>query len=79
MARHWPKEFLILHCIILALCGPVATVNYDYIITNIKLAQDVFPMVHTLTIVEPIWHMLQNVMYLLLLLLLLLLKFISVV
>ena len=38
------------------------TVNYDYIVTNSinSLAQDVFPMAHTLTIVEPFWPMLQN-------------------
>ena len=32
------------------------TVSYDYIVT-----QNVFPMAHTRTIVEPIWPMLQNV------------------
>ena len=40
-------------------------VNYDYIVTNsiilCYLAQDVVPMVHTLTIVEPIRPMLQKV------------------
>ena len=29
--------------------------------THCKLAQDVFPMAHTLTIVKPIWPMLQNI------------------
>ena len=29
-------------------------------LTLCLLAQDVFPMAHTLTIVEPIWHMFQN-------------------
>ena len=33
----------------------------DYIVTNgINSAQDVFPMMHTLTIVEPIWPILQK-------------------
>ena len=42
---------------------PGGTVNYDYIVTNSinSLAQHVFPMAHTLTLVEPIWPMLQNV------------------
>ena len=38
-------------------------VNYDYIVTNSinsLLAQNVFPMAHSLTIVEPIWPMLQK-------------------
>ena len=38
-------------------------VNYDYIVTNSinsLLAQNVFPMAHSLTIVEPIWLMLQK-------------------
>ena len=64
MTHHWHKK-LALHS---SLFGPDDTVNYDYIITNTcsinYLAQDVhvhvFPMVHTLTIVEPIWPMLQN-------------------
>ena len=50
-----------------SLFGPDGTVNYDYVITKIltalivcQLAQGVFPMVHTLTNVEPIWLMLQN-------------------
>ena len=33
------------------------TVNYDYIVTN---SISSFPKAHTLTIVEPIWSMLQN-------------------
>ena len=46
-----------------SLFGPDGTINYDYINTNSinSLAQDVFPMAHTLTIVEPIFAMLQNV------------------
>ena len=44
-----------------SLIGPDGAVNYDYIVltalTHSYLAQDVFPMVHTLTIVEPIWPM----------------------
>ena len=48
MVHHWPKELLIWHC----------TVNYDYInslLIGIPIGT------HTLTIVEPIWSMLQNV------------------
>ena len=39
-----------------SLFGPDGIVNYDYIVANSInfLAQDAFPMVHTLTIVEPI-------------------------
>ena len=45
--------------------GPDGAVNYDYNVTNtIKSllidSQDVFPMAHTLTIVEPIRPRLQN-------------------
>ena len=42
---------------------PDGTVNCDYIVTNsiYSLAQHVFPMAYTLTLVEPIWPMLQNV------------------
>ena len=45
-----------------SLFGPDGIVNYDYIVTNSInfLAQDAFPMVHTLTIVEPIRPMFQN-------------------
>ena len=61
MAHHWPKELLI--CQGTVLFGPDSAVNYDYIITNSinKLAQGVFPMAHILTIVKPIWPMLQNI------------------
>ena len=50
-------SYLALHS---SLFGPDGAVNYDYIVTNSInfLVQDVF---HTLTIVEPIWPMLQNV------------------
>ena len=53
-------SYLALHT---SLFGPDGAVNYDYIITNslCYVAQDVFSMAHTLTIVEPIWPMLQNV------------------
>ena len=45
-----------------SLFGPDGTVNYDYIITNSinSLLIGSSPMVHTLTIVEPIWPMLQK-------------------
>ena len=42
-------------------------VNYDYIVTNsinsLLIGSRVFPMVHTLTIVEPIWPMLKYLCY----------------
>ena len=53
MVYHWPKELLIWHC----------TVNYDYIVTN-----SINPLligsrrIHTITIVEPIGPILQNVL-----------------
>ena len=55
MAHHWPKQLLIWH-VQFSLWANGA-VSYDYIVTNslCQLAQDVFPVVHTLTIVEPIW------------------------
>ena len=38
------------------------TINYDYVVTNsINCLLTVFAMVHTLTIIEPFWPMLQNV------------------
>ena len=54
MAHHWPKELPFWHCIVLSL-GQMAQ------LIMIILAQDVFPMVHKLPIVEPIWPMLQNI------------------
>ena len=59
MVHHWPKE-LPLHS---SLFGPDSAVNYDYIVTNninSLLPQNVSPMAHTLTIVKPIWPVLQN-------------------
>ena len=47
-----------------SLFGPDGTVNYDYIMTNsinsLLIGSKCIPMAHTLTIVEPIWPMLQN-------------------
>ena len=43
--------------------GPDGADNYEYIVTNSinsLLAQNVFPMAHSLTIVEPIWPVLQK-------------------
>ena len=55
-------SYLALHNSLFGLGG---TENYDYIVTKsinfLLMAQDVFPMVHTLPIFEPIWSMLQNV------------------
>ena len=51
-----PKSFLF---------GTIHTVltlgQMAQLMTHCKLAQDVFPMAHTLTIVKPIWPMLQNI------------------
>ena len=62
MAHHWPKELLIWHCTVLF--GPDGAVSYDYIVTNsinsLLMAQDVFSMVHTLYLVEPIWPILDT-------------------
>ena len=55
------SSYLALHS---SLFGPDGAVNYDYIITNSinsLLIGSRFPMAHTLTIIEPIWPMLQNV------------------
>ena len=47
-----------------SLFGPVAQLIMIILsltaLTLCLLAQDVFPMAHTLTIVEPIWPMFQN-------------------
>ena len=64
MVQHWPKKLLIWHCTVLSL-KPVAQLIMIVFsltaLTHCKLAQDVFSMTHTLTIVEPIWPVLQNV------------------
>ena len=64
MAHHWPKELLIWHCAILSL-GQMAQLIMIILsltaLTLCLLAQDVFPMAHTLTIAEPILPMLQNI------------------
>ena len=62
MVHHWPKELLIWHCT----TGPDGTDYYDYIVTNsinsLLIGSRCIPNgTHTLTIVEPIWPMLQNV------------------
>ena len=61
MVHHWPKEFLIWHCTVLSL-GQMAQLIMIILsltaLTLCQLAQDVFPMAYTLTIIEP---MLQNV------------------
>ena len=65
MAHHC-IELLIWHSTFLSL-GQDGAVNYDNIVTNTLLigSQDVhvhvLPIAHTLTIVELIWPMLQNV------------------
>ena len=55
-------SYLALHS---SLFGPDGAVNYDYIVTNsinsLLIGTRCFPTVHTLTIVEVIWPMLQNV------------------
>ena len=55
-----------------SLFGPDGAVNYDYIVANsvnsLLIGSDVFPMAHTIIIVEPIWPMLQNISKTLLLL-----------
>ena len=52
-------SYLALHS---SLSGPDGTVNYDYIINNsINSLLIEFPMVHTLTSVESIWPILQNI------------------
>ena len=47
-----------------SLFGPDGAVNYDYIVTNsinsLLIGSKCIPMAHTLTIVEQIWPMLQN-------------------
>ena len=64
MAHHWPKELLIWRCTVLYFgqwCSYVIMIILS--VTALTLcysAQDVFSMAHTLTIVEPIWPMLQN-------------------
>ena len=56
------SSYLALHS---SLFGPVAQLIMIIlsltVLTLCSLAQDVFPMAHTLTIVEPIWPMLQNI------------------
>ena len=59
MVHHWPKELLIWHCTGLCL-GQMARLIM-IILSLTPFMQDVFPMVHTLTIAEPIWPMLQNI------------------
>ena len=63
--NYWPKELLTWHYTVLSL-GQMAQLIY---IVNLsltasilyQLAQDEFPMAHTLTVVEPIQPMLQNI------------------
>ena len=54
-------SYLALHS---SLLGPVAQLIMIMLsitsVTLSELAQDVFPMAHILTIVEPIWPMFQN-------------------
>ena len=55
------KELLIWHCTVLSLVQMAQIILSLRALTLCYLAQDVFPMAHTLTIVEPIWPMLQKV------------------
>ena len=51
-------SYLALHS---SLFGPVVQlITIILSVTSLTLSQDVFSMAHTLTIVEPIWPMLQN-------------------
>ena len=63
MVHHWAKELLIWHCTVLSL-GHMAQLIMIILsltaLTLCKLAQNVFQMAYTLTIIEPIWPMLQN-------------------
>ena len=43
-----------------SLFGPDGAGNYDYIVTDSINSLLIVSMAHTLTIVEPIWPMLQN-------------------
>ena len=64
MAHHWPKELLIWHSTVLSLGQMAQLIMIILSLTALIvcwLAQYVFPMTHTLTIVEPIWLVLQNV------------------
>ena len=61
--HHWPKELLMWHCTVLSLSQMAQLIMIILSLTALtlcELAQDVFPMAHTLTIVEPIWPMLQT-------------------
>ena len=49
-------SYLALHS---SLFGPDGAANNDYIITSL-IGSSYLQMAHTLTIVEPIWAMLQN-------------------
>ena len=63
MAHHWPREVFIWHSTVLSLGQIVQLIMIILSLTALTLcllAQDVFPMAHTLTIVEPMWHMFQN-------------------
>ena len=63
MAHHWPRELFSWHSTVLSLGQIVQLIVIILSLTALTLcllAQDVFPMAHTLTIVEPIWHMFQN-------------------
>ena len=53
MAHHWPKELLtyVFGTAQFALWASGA-VNYDYNVTSSMLAQDLFTMAHTLTILS---------------------------
>ena len=59
MVHYWSKELLHWHCIVLSLGQMAQLIMIILLLT--ALTQDVLPMAHTLTTVESIWPMLQNI------------------
>ena len=63
MAHHWHKELFFFRKAQFSFWAVVQLIMIKLSLTALHLcflAQDVFRMAHTLTIVEPIWPMLQN-------------------